>query len=289
MIGPLLGIAVSGLSLDWQGPPECPSAAKVAKEVRSLVGPSLEALELEAIAVLEDDPWRAELRIFSRVGASSRTLRGESCEALAEAAAVIIALAAAEVSRTPVTAPRRAPVRAGTTLRPVRVGWPWIAGASAETGLVFGASPRATLQTQLGLSVLRFPWRVELGAWFRLPRAVQGLEDAEVVGGGGWVRACRIFWNRGPWAIDGCAAAELGTFTVTEADTGETLWFAGGPAVALRRGLGPVEFRIGVEAQFHRLRPQIFARDPGEPGTELLYQPAVASLRALLGIERRFR
>jgi len=289
-MGPwLLAAAVAGLDLQWEGPAECPRAGVIVKEVRSLVGPSLEALDLEASAKVEAGPWRAELRVFSRVGASARTLRGESCEALAEAAAVIIALAAAEVKRTPESSPRRAPLRAGTTLRPVRIRWPWLPTPMVETGVVVGASPGPTLQAQLGASVLRLPWRAGLGAWLRVPRSVSGLDDAEVWGAGGWLRACRVLWSAPRWSADACAVGELGSFTVTNAEGGDTLWFAGGPGLALWRQVGDLELRLGVEGLFHRVRPEIFGVRDGVPGVDPAYQPERASFRAFLGLGRSFR
>jgi hypothetical protein len=289
MIPLLLSLSAAGLNLEWTGPAECPPASAIVREVKGLVGPSLDELELKATAAVETDPWRAELRVFSRVGASARTLRGESCEALAEAAAVIVALAAAEVNRTPESSPRRAPMRAGITLRPVRVRWPWLPAPLVETGVVVGASPGPTLQAQLGASVLRLPWRAELGAWFRVPRSVPGLEEAEILGVGGWLRACRVLWSAPAWAADLCAVGELGSFNVAGVEDGDALWFAGGPGLALWRRIGPLELRLGFEGLAHRVRPEIFGVQDGVPGEDPIYQPARASFRAFLGFGRRFR
>jgi hypothetical protein len=85
------------VSLDWKAPPSCPSASAVIGKVRSLVSATTTAAErVEARgAVTEpasDGNWQLTLETVQGARTWQRSLRAASCEELADAGALIIAL-----------------------------------------------------------------------------------------------------------------------------------------------------------------------------------------------------
>jgi hypothetical protein len=89
---------VPRLSLRWSAPPGCPSEARVVSEVDRLLGKSAARPRepLRVSAMIDEDPpgrFRVSLETRGEGGPRLRVLHASSCQALADAAAVIIALA----------------------------------------------------------------------------------------------------------------------------------------------------------------------------------------------------
>jgi hypothetical protein len=82
------------LILDWQGPAECQAAPRVVAEVRRLLGREHAGSSLVVHARVERAGRRWHLALSSHHAgrATARALDAESCEAAADAAAVILAL-----------------------------------------------------------------------------------------------------------------------------------------------------------------------------------------------------
>ena len=82
--------------LQWEAPPACPDLVAVQKLTERLLGRPLDDARhprVEATArVRRGGAWSAELRLATASGRQSRTLRARSCEALAEATALLLAL-----------------------------------------------------------------------------------------------------------------------------------------------------------------------------------------------------
>ncbi len=91
------GQATPSFSLEWEAPPECPSAAAVERDVAQILSASsapTAALRARGVASrTSPDKWRADLVLRGVVWEAHRTLEGATCAAVAEAAAVVIALA----------------------------------------------------------------------------------------------------------------------------------------------------------------------------------------------------
>ncbi len=86
------------VALEWVAPEGCPDAAHVEREVERLLagmsasgGPYLQARA--EVRQNESGLWHVELRTTGRQGAGLRTVTAESCRALADATALILALA----------------------------------------------------------------------------------------------------------------------------------------------------------------------------------------------------
>ena len=87
----------SASELDWSAPPECPSAAEVARAARDLAAPGAQPKLTARVEVSEVEAGRWHVHIEDTLGGRSwsRDLEAESCEALANATALILAAAGA--------------------------------------------------------------------------------------------------------------------------------------------------------------------------------------------------
>jgi hypothetical protein len=114
--------AAQGVTVDWRAPAECPDPSFVRDEIaRLLAGSSAASVRVDARADVTraGSAWRVRLA----TGGGERTLEASSCRALAEATALILALAvdparvavnrAVASSAGPVVDPTAAPVDAG--------------------------------------------------------------------------------------------------------------------------------------------------------------------------------
>jgi len=89
------------LELEWRAPAECPQADDVRARVdRSWATDAGGAIEAKGEIVATEDrarPWRLRVRLIAASGSAERELDGRSCDALADAAALMIAMAASGV------------------------------------------------------------------------------------------------------------------------------------------------------------------------------------------------
>ncbi len=103
--------APQGSPLTWSAPPECPTGSDVQARASRLAGGKLEMQETSVVAVVHAPlrvgaPWWLELRID---GGPPRRLEGESCEALADAAAVMLEMQGAKSPEGPALVPTPEP------------------------------------------------------------------------------------------------------------------------------------------------------------------------------------
>jgi len=126
--------------LEWAAPEGCPDGAYVEREVHRLLGDaSAGSPYMQARAQVRQEKsgrWHIELRTMGRQGPGVRTVTAESCPALADAAALILALA--------IDPQRVAANRSTTTAAPSATAQPVPDAASASTGV---PSPSASPQT----------------------------------------------------------------------------------------------------------------------------------------------
>jgi hypothetical protein len=215
------------IELRWTAPSACPDAARVRAEMDRLLGgkPSVASgKRLRASAEVfasEAGGWRLKLRTESGGAAGERSLRDDSCDALADTAALILAMAfdpeavAAQAERaraagaatgapaaTSGAAPTTAPPPAPATAPPPRAepapavatperdamddDPPPVAGGGGFVGARVGGDIGSVLVPALGLTVAGgLVWqrlRLELEATWWLSRDV-ALEDAPRKGG----------------------------------------------------------------------------------------------------------
>jgi len=96
--------ASGSVTLDWDAPPECPQQSQLRARVEQLLGEPLDATSGEHFAahgVVRHDGarWDLELALSTADGTERRPLEADSCEALTEAAAVVISIALAPRSQ----------------------------------------------------------------------------------------------------------------------------------------------------------------------------------------------
>jgi len=90
-----LAAPAPGLSFDWQAPAGCPDQASVRGRVAGMLGAgAVEGSDLTATGRVSasGEGWRLELELVRAAGRERRTLADRDCAALADAAALMIAV-----------------------------------------------------------------------------------------------------------------------------------------------------------------------------------------------------
>ena len=174
----------SGFSFEWRAPEGCPSPSVVEGEIDHLLGgPARERArdDLRVQATVERGAlWLVTLETTSKTASGHRTIEAATCQGLANATALIVALLIdpdAVAARTGKgNEPRPPPPPAPAEPTPV-VGRP--GGARATYGLVgaaaagnLGVLPSADLGVSASVGIVRPRWRIE-GRIAYSPRRVQ--------------------------------------------------------------------------------------------------------------------
>ncbi len=141
---------LAGVDVRWVAPARCPGPDDVQARVRRLLGPHAqqatrqERLVAEATVVTVDGRYRLTLTVRQgdEPSAVTRVFESASCESLAGAAAVTLALLARGEVRTDGATPRPSPGSPAPTTPPT-AAWPAPSTANAE-GTTPGGSPPAT-------------------------------------------------------------------------------------------------------------------------------------------------
>jgi hypothetical protein len=320
------------LSLKWSAPPGCPSADDVRREVarQAHVVPGRAPPELVAEARVEPigERWRVELRTTRAGVAGYQTLEDDSCELLARATALVLALslydagdavapAGAEPQERRVDPPPRrappsppesppAPDSESPPLEPERTraeppsspaprasepapaplpptlivasvapappGRSW--ALAAETRLLRGPLPAATVGFGLGLDMTRGRWLLRL-RFLSVPSSEQETAAAPGVTAryqawGGSVTSCAVaaLWPR--FALAGCVALDGSLLVATSSGAANTEsafapWYAAGPAALARvRVWGRTRLELGTDLVVSIDRPRFALRHLGD-------------------------
>jgi hypothetical protein len=298
------------LALSWTAPAGCPDAAAVRTEVHRLLGGEAHAAARVVIVtavVVEERPGAWQVTLETPRAGGIRVVRGSTCAAIGDAAAVILALmidptAVLEPRRPPASAPaRRAASQPATAPQPPpRPPAPpasprprRVAGRVAVFGGVDVTSLPGTSPGVGGSGALQLGrQRLELG--FEYWTGARGHVAARPAAGGDldlWLftlSTCRALLA-GRVELGPCLGLDLGRlhgsgFGVARPGEGAALW------VALRGGvLASWEFArrwalfARLEAVIPLQRPRFVLTNVGP-----VYRPAAAGERSLLGLERRF-
>ena len=168
--------AVEDIALSWDAPPECPAQAEVVARVRARWG-ERPAVRIEAEAVVARSPrdpgvWHLRLWVRGDELVAEREIEARSCDALTEAAATMLAVAA--TTPTPaasVEIPAPAAVVAAEPAAPAAARVEPIASVSSE-------EPRAALAPSRRTS----PPRARLGAFGGVDHGALPGTGATIVG-----------------------------------------------------------------------------------------------------------
>ena len=277
----------------WTVPAECPAREVVIADIAAMSDPDADMAGVAVRATITGSPGdlRLELHVQTTSGELHRDLSARTCETLARATALHVALAAAqrvEVSTPPPAARPHAPVIA--TRSRAR---PQLRGAVAMAGGVgYGALRTVTAELSLSASLLHPRFRIELSVAQVLPRKLPLAAPSSVAAMAhityATARACPRF---GPAKLDvlPCAGIEAGAIRVQGHGVYENIpvrapWLAIPIGLALAYVPHPSIAIVGrAELVVPALRPA-FAVD----GIGTVMRIAPAHGRFGLGLELRF-
>lgn len=319
------------VELVWSALPGCPREAAVRAEIERLVGHALGAgadAPLHAAAWVTHDQrgWRARIAITGDGdGPREREIEGETCAQVADAAAVIVALAIDPAVGSSLTARPPAPSsppppplpRPPLLLPPPAAAPPGLAVPQPALPPVSRSSPGRSTSRSFGLGIkaaggvdlLSFSTpaigfgvggflslsrnRIELFATGWLPevasmprRPYVGAEVSLLVGG---ARYCRTLVE-GTIGLAGCGGIELGAMTatsfgVTARGSGSSFWLAPGLGIV---GLLNPSRRYTLSFELAGLTPSV-RRSFWITGLGEVYRPPELTVRAVVGAEVTFR
>lgn len=227
---PTVHAGPSWLELRWPEVAGCPSQVEVEAAVLRLTdGDALQAVVAEAVISTDARGYALQLMLRDAGGSQRRVLESPRCEALADATAVILAVAASPlvVAARVVAAPapvdeievdfaptaRRSPPPAAAPERRPRPTFAVFFAAAAG----IGPSRRFAPGLSGGLSLLWPRARLDLrgSGWLPSPLRFSGLADvgADLRLGAGAVRGCPRL-ARGSLSLSLCGGVELGALVV---------------------------------------------------------------------------
>jgi hypothetical protein len=270
--------------LSWIAPAGCPSGADVEADARRLVGATTNAQRLVArgkLVRLAPHQWQLNLVTALDESRGQRQLTFDSCEAAAQAAAVVLALmlnphASVEAEpTTAVTASHPPPARGSLE-------------AALRGGAAFGVFPGASPRLSVGLSGGLGPARLWLRASAGLIQTIQASSDnpagARLHESSIGAAFCWEFLAASV-GVAPCAGVDLHRVVgrgrgVSQPEDGEIGWAAG--SLGLLGGV-PLGSVVGVQvllaAEVPFARPRVYLQDIGE-----LLRPFVIGGRADLGL-----
>jgi len=279
--------AQSPIELTWEAPPECPDRSVILELLVRMRGNEL-ATGTEAHVLVTREPtevWRGDITLRTAQGVAKRTLRGESCQALAEATAVVLSIT---LQHTPPPPPP--PNREKT--RPVaprsRV---WAAGVSGL--LDTGTLPATGVGVGIGGAFVPRGARLELDMnWLARREEVIPSKPWEGADFGWWrigVRGCRTY-GLGQRVVAGpCLSAGVEWLTGSgfgsqdpTQSTSTTLALGAGIIARLRLG-EQAGLRASGEVAAPLRRPVFVIEGTGD-----VYRSDPAAFRLLVGPELHF-
>ena len=306
--------------MQWHVPSGCPDAVSTQAAVERRLGRSVESSEatVNGSVVAEGPEYALTLEIF-QIGEQQRyTLRSADCEALSEAASLLVAVSVdplapvrrsppqpAATPQAPVLRPvapepepesvepepvleARSPARPSEPTESTSVGLEHVTLAAAGGG-EWGALPTASWAARARLGLGWPSMRVELGATYETPRVeANDIGAARVRMAVGDLRGCWRF-RRAELEAPLCGGVELGaSFAQGLRDPGRRSargwWLAGVASVGVVRWFAP---RFGVlvraEGAVAPVRTAYDVRGAGEP--RKVFEPAPVSGRLWIGIE----
>lgn len=252
------------LRLTWIAPAGCPRQAEVHADVERLVGvvpPETPALDARArVLPNRSGGWRLRLSTDFDGSTGERELDGNSCEAVARAAAVMLALMLNPSAQAPQPAQRERPL----TLR---------LGAEGHLGIGFGTLPGPAPQAGLGIVARVPPVWLWISADAALPQHAEVPGDPSR-GGDVWLGSatgalCWDVFSEAP-PIGACTTAHVHRLAgdgsgISNPQHGVVWWTAAGAGIVARLPLSAaIEAQAGLEAAVPLARPTLYVEDLGQ-------------------------
>jgi hypothetical protein len=297
----------SGFIFEWRAPEGCPPASAVEEEIAHLLGgPAREHArdDLRVQATVERGSlWLVTLETTSKTANGHRTIEAATCQALANATALIVALlidpdaVAARTGKAQGNEPRPPPSPAEPT--PVQGRPPGVRathvllGAAAAGNL--GVLPSPDLGVSASVGIVHPRWRMEARAAYD-PRQVQSAALANPSGAygrfsfiAGTVAGCMTF-SRPTLEFGPCADAEFGAVhgegigaTHTTSHTSPWLGVGAGGLLAIKATRW-LYLPVHADAVVPLWRPNYVFENPQVP----IFRSASVGGRLTAGVELRF-
>ena len=259
--------AASRLRLEWHAPAGCPDREQAHAAIAAALGKSRPARETPAVVRVQiaqraDGRWNVDIWMYGAGGSGERSFIGASCTHVAEAAALIVAMA---------LDPTAAAARGESDAAAAREGASTETSAGLSAGLRLSADagslpePSAGAALVLGLELARLHAQLEAAAW--LPQEARIGPDGELGGRFGlFTAALRGCFDVLLFAGDAlragpCLGFEAGLVTgrgvdISEPGTDRDLWAAAlGGVSLLHVGSSPVQLGLLVELGVPLHRP----------------------------------
>lgn len=307
-------------ALAWDAPSTCPTRDEVDARVRGLLAGSQrketaqeETAQANVVVTHRRETWNAEIR--TRVGDAQgrRTLSAASCDRLASATALVIALTIDPDLQVEPSPPSEPPPKAPEPVTPqppshdadsrsVPVADSLRFGVRLAAGGGVGSLPSATGGVALGLSLNLRPWTFEAYGEGWLSRSATAPSPAGAGGDfsllDGGVRGC--ITTNGQVFVGACAGIEVDRvqaqgYGVTREDSASRMWLA--PRAGGKLGVritDNLELPLEIDLLVPLARPSFAlesARSLEGPASRVdtIFRPAPVAVRASLGLAFLFR
>lgn len=270
------------VTLDWRAPEGCPERSAVADEVERLASsraPAVDALEVEIDVSRAGEAWLARLTTRSAAGRGERKLQAPSCGELAEAAALVVALALCPSAAPEPAPPAPLPPSRHAFLRPL---------AAADAGTLVKPSLQAGLAAAATFGPLRLEAQLARGFEQRAsrgPRPESGLALQVPIAIA--LRGCWTLWS-GAAELGACVGAEGAAirgqgFGISDPAAASGLWLGALAEGALGLQLSSAfAVRVGAGAALALVRPTFSMDGYGE-----VHRPTTVAARLSAGVEVR--
>jgi hypothetical protein len=314
---------LAGASIEWDAPtPDCPSVAEVEAAVQRMAGRLPEPHEIRATALVGRDGAQWTLRLTTEVGGrvQQRSLDADSCDALAKATAIVVAVAidpvgaahevrSAERIATPTRAPAVEPdvAPAVVVVAPERGRVEPVAGGRRGArppvrihlgiggGVAIGAVPRVSGGPVAAFGLTAGRLRAELrGAWWAPRVGRNGGASARIQLGTIGVVVCG---EPGPARarFPICAGIESGAMRargvdVPNAQTAHLPWVAAVVGAGVRGWVHPrIGLRADVEVGVPIAVDRVVVGPPTAEEPLIVHQSPRVGARGVVGVEFRLR
>ena len=294
----------------WSAPASCPVQATVEASIAELAGrvPLTDEIRVQAQVEQRTDDW--ELRLTTTTGGTQTTreqvLHADSCESLADATALLVAVlmdpiaTAGTLSRrpAPLVRPRQPAPVARVERRPAPepaaappIKPKWALGVQLGVGGEYQAVPRGTGGARFGFLVHRPGFELRIMGSYWLPRRTSsdGQPGAVVQLGTAGLSPCWVP-TVGRIQLPVCAGLEAGGIRgdgieVDRARGPTIAWLAATVGPGIRWWVRPrVALVAGLEGYGALLRPQLTLGDD----SRVLHEPSTLGFRGLLGVSIGF-
>ena len=290
------------LTFSWQAPADCPSREDLRAEIARLLGGDIRVPrdgDIKARAVVaHGQTWSLAIDTELAGRPGHRSIEAASCQDLANATALIIALmidpdAVAAHATPPKPIPAPPSVQAGPAPAEQPRAVEYLAGIHVAGS--YGTSPSVDVGLGGGIGLAGRRWRAELRGTYGLRREQKAMAAAPAGAYGRFgftaatLAAC-FNLGRDGLAFGPCADYELGVISargvgVSESLPAQTLWSAlgAGADAAIRLGSHfSLPLHVDVLARLRRTE-FVFKNEPGR-----VFQAPAVGVRIGLGVELHF-